>query len=255
MRSPLTLLKDSLNIFKSNPQLFIGIYLVPGALSFVLGLFGDSFERPGDFTPAMGVIMLLLALVTIVLSIFMGIAMTYAAGDRTISIMEAYTKAKGLFWQYLVLSILVGLTVLAGFVLLIVPGIIFMVWFAFAYYVLIFEGMSGTAAMKRSKELVSGRWFPVFGRMAILILFSIVCGFIIGVISGIFAGGTGDVVGLVLTFILNIFLVSISVIYMYELYLDLKGGAAQAVPSTAPQGQPETLQADPAASVGGAQTM
>lgn len=62
-------------------------------------------------------------------------------------------------------TILVGLVIVGGLVLLIIPGIIFAIWFAFGSYAMILDGRRGTAALKYSKQLVAGRWGEVFWRL------------------------------------------------------------------------------------------
>jgi len=54
------------------------------------------------------------------------------------------------------------LIVLGGTVMLIVPGIIFSIWYTFTYYAVIFEEKKGMEALKSSKQLVSGRWWRIF---------------------------------------------------------------------------------------------
>jgi len=53
------------------------------------------------------------------------------------------------------------LATVGGFLLLIIPGIIFFIWFGFAPYVCIIEGIGSTSALKRSKQLVKGNWWYV----------------------------------------------------------------------------------------------
>ena len=55
-------------------------------------------------------------------------------------------------------SILVGLVVNIGFLLCLVPGVIFWVWFGLSQQVVVLEGTSGTTAMSRSKSLTVGDW-------------------------------------------------------------------------------------------------
>ncbi|HVQ44101.1 MAG TPA: hypothetical protein VMT30_04005 [Candidatus Saccharimonadia bacterium] len=45
------------------------------------------------------------------------------------------------------------------------PGIIFTAWFSLAAYVIVEEGAWGTAALRRSRELVRGRTWDVIGTM------------------------------------------------------------------------------------------
>jgi hypothetical protein len=77
-------------------------------------------------------------------------------------------------------SILVGLLVLLGTILLFIPAIIFSGWYAFSVYMVLFEGKKGTEAMRASKELVAGRWLAVFWR---IIAPGFVYGFLIGIVS------------------------------------------------------------------------
>ena len=51
-------------------------------------------------------------------------------------------------------SILMGLAVMGGLILLIIPGILFMFWFALATHVVVIEGISGAKALGRSRKLV-----------------------------------------------------------------------------------------------------
>jgi len=47
---------------------------------------------------------------------------------------------------------------------LIIPGIIYSVLYSFACYALFFEDKRGLAAIRRSVQLVTGYFWPVFGR-------------------------------------------------------------------------------------------
>ncbi len=69
---------------------------------------------------------------------------------------------------YLWLSILTAGIIFFGFLLLFVPGILFSIWFIFGAYVFVEEGRPGLEALKRSRQLVSGYAWPVFGRLLIL---------------------------------------------------------------------------------------
>ena len=80
---------------------------------------------------------------------------------------ESLTRS--LSWGYLgrlvdlgLLGILLLGVIIAGALLFIIPAFIFSVWFMFAFYAFLIEGVSpGTAALRRSKELVSGRFWQI----------------------------------------------------------------------------------------------
>lgn len=69
-------------------------------------------------------------------------------------------------WPVLLVAALTALVVLGGFILLIIPGIIFSIWYAFSYYEAVLNDMRGLAALKKSKELVAGRFWAVLWRLA-----------------------------------------------------------------------------------------
>ena len=74
-------------------------------------------------------------------------------------------------WPMLVVAILNIILVFFGSLLLIIPGIIFAVWFSFIYYIVLFENKTGVEALKTSKKLVVGRWWPILWRLLIPNLF------------------------------------------------------------------------------------
>lgn len=87
-----------------------------------------------------------------------------------------FAETEPWFWSYLGLSLLTALFVLLWMLLLIIPGIVYAVFYSFASYVLFFEGLKGRAALKRSIEIVKGYFWPVFGRFLLV-------GLLIGAIS------------------------------------------------------------------------
>jgi hypothetical protein len=69
-------------------------------------------------------------------------------------------------------SILVGLIIMIGLFLCIVPGIIFALMYAVASQVVMLEGLSGGGAMSRSAELTSGFRGRIFGVLFLVGLFT-----------------------------------------------------------------------------------
>lgn len=66
------------------------------------------------------------------------------------------------FWKFVGASLLAGIAIFVGFLLLIVPGIIVAILFAFVAYVVIEEGKGPIDALKRSIELTRGSRFKLF---------------------------------------------------------------------------------------------
>lgn len=62
-------------------------------------------------------------------------------------------------WNFIVLSFLYGMIVLAGFVLLIIPGIIFIIKYGYASYYVIDKNMKPVNALKESAKITQGhKW-------------------------------------------------------------------------------------------------
>ncbi len=71
----------------------------------------------------------------------------------------------------IMVSLLTGLAVLAGTVLLIIPGIIASVWFLFAGFIVVLENRSPWLALKLSRRLTRAVFWPVLFRwLAIMLL-------------------------------------------------------------------------------------
>lgn len=83
-----------------------------------------------------------------------------------------------LLWPTIYTSIFSGLIVIAGS-LVIIPGIIFSVWYTFVFYTVIFEKQKGFDALRQSKALVVNRWFAILWRIsAPAFIFSLLAGLI-----------------------------------------------------------------------------
>jgi len=89
-----------------------------------------------------------------------------------------------LFLNYLAASILYGLIVLVGVLLLIVPGIIWSIQFQFYNYAIVDEGLGPIAALERSSQITKGAKWQVLGLNIMVFLISLagVLCFVVGII-------------------------------------------------------------------------
>jgi len=84
------------------------------------------------------------------------------------------------FLRTLVLAgLLAGLGVAAGLVLLIVPGLVLLTWWALISPVVVLEGTTTREAFGRSRELVRGHAWTVFGVMATTTILSLIAALIL----------------------------------------------------------------------------
>ena len=86
------------------------------------------------------------------------------------------------FGPYIVAAILFGIASAIGFILCIIPGIIFVIFYGFYGFIIVDKGeQSPVEALKRSQQLVSGHFGAVLGLAVVLILINIVGAFLCGI--------------------------------------------------------------------------
>lgn len=66
------------------------------------------------------------------------------------AIKHGLKKIAPLIWTFIIM----GLAIMGGLILLVVPGILFSLWFGLSQHVVVLEGLSGAKALGRSKQLV-----------------------------------------------------------------------------------------------------
>jgi len=77
------------------------------------------------------------------------------------------------FWKYLGASILLGLAIVVGFILLIVPGIIFALMFMFTTFIVIDRELGPIEAMKESHRITHGHKWKLLGFTLVLVLINL----------------------------------------------------------------------------------
>jgi len=102
------------------------------------------------------------------------VSVTRVVSGEGLGVKETIIIAWGKLGRYFMTNLISGLIIAVGFIFLIIPGIVFGVWYIFAQYLVITQNLRPIQALKASKKLVSGHFWPVLGRLAGIILFSIV---------------------------------------------------------------------------------
>ena len=110
-------------------------------------------------------------------------------GHRDHSVRDLIRSVEPVFWPLAAVSILVGLGIAVGFILLIIPGLILMVIWSVVAPVTVLERPGVFAAFGRSRELVRGNGWNVFGVIVVVFLSVVV----VSVAAGLLAGSLGSV--------------------------------------------------------------
>lgn len=109
----------------------------------------------------LGILSLLVVLPLTQLAVTRAVSAAYLSAPLTLG--EAYGGAYKLYGKYLITVTLVGVLGTLSFLLLIVPGIYFMVCWSLVGPVFVVEGLMGGAALRRSRALVRGHFGRVLG--------------------------------------------------------------------------------------------
>lgn len=78
-------------------------------------------------------------------------------------------------------NILAGLIIFGLFLLLIIPGVIWYVYYTFIVFVVVLRGTGGKTALDYSKSLVKGKWWKVFGITLLFIILGFIIYFIVDI--------------------------------------------------------------------------
>ncbi len=82
--------------------------------------------------------------------------------SENIGVVEAFKRSRSKFINFFIVSLLVVLVFYGGLFMLVVPGIIFMIWFSFSAIIAALEGDRGFDALLKSKAYVAGKWWTIF---------------------------------------------------------------------------------------------
>ena len=152
-------------------------------------------------------------------------------GRRDLSVGELFSHAAPYVGTLLLAGILAGIGIGIGFVLIIVPGLILLtIWSVIAPSIVV-EDKGVFESFGRSRELVRGNGWPVFG--AIVLAFLIVVG--VGIVAAIIGAALGDAGQVILRAIANVLTAPVAALVSSILFFDLGGGSGVATGPQTPQ--------------------
>jgi hypothetical protein len=206
--------RDQFNVLVSTAVVLYAlqfvIYLVlPAALAFVL-------------------VLLFWALSILYQGMVVELVQDVEKGRRDHSVRQLLRSVEPVFWPLVAVSILFGLGVAIGFILVIIPGLILLVIWSVVAPVTVLERPGVFAAFRRSRELVRGNGWNVFG--VIVIVFVIV--FLISIAAGIAATGLGSVGRALVQWAVNSAIAPVTALSASVLYFALRGTHSE--PSATP---------------------
>jgi hypothetical protein len=172
-------------------------------------------------SPSLVLVALIIDLVAVTL--FTGMVVELVAdvqdGRRDASPGQLLRAASPVLGQLILVGIVAAIGIVVGFILIIVPGLILITIWSVAAPVVVLERPGVFAALRRSRELVRGNGWQVFG--VILVLYILV-GAVSILIEGL-AESAGSGVGIVVRVIVGVLTAPLSALAASVLYFELRG--------------------------------
>ena len=212
---------------------------IPTVLSFIFGQSpGEAGANNPQFNAGTDVFLPILAFL---LSIPSTAAAVFCVGQaltgRKVDVVTGYSRAFGVILPAAVVTIIVSLALaLSALLMLIIIGIplffyLLVIWF-FAIPAVVFEGMGGIDALKRSRQLTRGSRWRLFGIGVVFTLLIMAIGIVGGGVSFVlvFISPTLFAIGLVVTAALAIPIYYVGSVLVYvDLRVRKEGYTLQAL--------------------------
>jgi len=151
-------------------------------------------------------------------------------GRRDFSVGELFSSATPYLGRLILAGILAGIGVTIGFILIIVPGLILLTIWSVISPSIVVEDKGIFEAFGRSRELVRGNGWAVFG--AIVLNFLIIV--VVGIVASLIGEAIGDAGVVILRALGNVNTAPIWALVASILFFDLGGGAGVAASPTEP---------------------
>jgi hypothetical protein len=152
-------------------------------------------------------------------------------GRRDFSVGELFSHAAPYVGTLILNGILAGIAIVIGFVLIIVPGLILITIWSVISPSIVVEDRGVIDAFGRSRELVRGHGWQVFG--AIVLAFLIIVA--VGIVLSIIGAAIGDAGLVILRAVGNVLTAPVAALVSSILFFDLGGGSGAPTGPQSPQ--------------------
>jgi len=219
-------LRESFTIYGENVGALLGVgILIAVSFGIVIGLLNDEGGVLAQFIAYV----LQLVAGALYTGFVVRLVQDVRDGKRDSTVGELISGAMPFIGSLILFSILSGIGIGIGFILLIIPGLYLLTIWSVGAPAIIVEGKNGIEAFSRSHELVKGQGWDVFG--------VILCVFLIIIVSAIIAAAIGAAIGgvvgaIIVASLVMLFYIPIQALVQSVLFFDLGGGSTPAPADT-----------------------
>lgn len=176
----LTLLHEAWATYKHRFKLFAGIMLLPLGFMYISNILllnttlkiHSILDSTGSALLFILFILLYITLLSII-HVWSHVALIFAAKNReyVLTVKQAYLTSSHKIISYWWVVLLTGIITAGGYLLFIIPGLLFSVWFSLGTILVVAENRRGMDAILKSRFYIKGYWLSALWRFLALGLF------------------------------------------------------------------------------------
>jgi hypothetical protein len=204
------------------------IYVVAAAIEVLLGLLGPIGALLAAFVGIIAAFLLQATLIKAVEDV--------RDGRVDLSFSETMQAARPAVGRVAITSIVAAIAIGIGLVLLIVPGLYLLTIWCLVVPVVVLEGAESFAAFGRSRQLVRGHGWQVFGTLVLVFVVLLAVGLIIGLLLAALPMAARDFISNIVSGTLVSPFLALVLTLGYFRLLAAEGGSAGEAPPSYPTG-------------------
>ncbi len=204
--------KQSLSIYQKRFWTFFLIVLIPLLLNKLISSFAGFLPENMKLINRG-----LVSLVTTTITLWGSLSLYQTVQNKNTDLLKIFSKSSKKLLPFLILNLFFDLAVFAGLILLIVPGILFMIWFSLAFWIFVDQDIHGNNALILSKKYMKGNIGYFFKKMTFIILL-----FILPLITIPIIFKENLILSWSIMSILSALISPLSAIYGYFIYQNIK---------------------------------
>lgn len=197
LTSPFKLIEKSINLFKIKENLifmvkiYLPLIIFPIiSIAFAYIPFFVNNSNTVWYVVLVSSIRIIFMLVSTFITASAILAMSKIVGGKDLTPKEIFKKAWKNYWMFLLLNVVVSILYVLGLVLLIVPGLLFIVWFVFSRFIMIEKQNRIKESLLRSKQLVKGYFWKILWSLIVFAVF----GLLVEIVLGAIPYGIGSII-------------------------------------------------------------
>lgn len=238
LRGPIDLLQAAFQLLMDHLGSIAFLSFVPSILTVLIiftaifsGFIGFGALGIGKslFTPPFIITAILLLLAIIIAVSFINLWSNVAlyeiitSRSRKLGWREAMRVSRHKILSFSWVLFLYSAIIFGGFLLLVIPGIIFSTWFAFVPFVFLLEKKKGMNALLKSRQYTQGMAMPIFLRLTFVFILTIGISMLTSVIGNTVGSGTSDkALTQLLSFLINVMVTPLVIAYLYVLFENVR---------------------------------